>query len=173
MREIRKCLVLLLSLAVLQCAPSVRPGGGHSPSIRPGSTQAVLTLPACSDDLLAVLDSAGLQHVPDRTYGIRAPKLVVATTAPVLRDGDQVLRILAREYPSDLKDNGIGGRTTHRVLLDAEGRVTNAVLVQASDNASLDQAARTVVAAITFYPATYDDCRAPSLFEVPLVFTPR
>lgn len=165
--------VFLLVIAVAQCAPARSVESPSAPSARPFGTSAVLNLPVCAVNLVAA-DSVELERLDqDPSLDSSHRQYVLATTRPELRNSQEVRRALIREYPADLRDRGLGGSTVHRVFLDQDGRIVDAVLVESSGYSTLDAAARKVVAAMTFYPATYGDCRVAYVQDLPVVFKAR
>jgi TonB family protein len=164
--------VIVLAILVSQCAPAATIEAPGVPSVRPFSTSAVLNLPPCATDLVAA-DSAELERLQRSPSESSRQQYVLAATRPELRNSDQVRRALIREYPADLRDRGVGGSTVHRVLIDSDGRIVDAVLARGSGYSTLDDAARNVVAVMTFYPATYERCRVAYVHDLPVVFTAR
>jgi TonB family protein len=164
--------VIVLAILVSRCAPATTTEAPGGPSVRPFSTSAVLNLPPCATNLVAA-DSTELERLQQSRSESLRQRYVLAATRPELRNSDQVRRALIREYPADLRDRGLGGSTVHRVLIDPDGRIVDAVLAQGSGNSTLDDAARNVVAVMTFYPATYERCRVAYVHDLPVVFTAR
>lgn len=98
---------------------------------------------------------------------------VLASTQPQLRNRNQIGPALVRQYPAELATQGIGGTPVHRILIDENGNVRQAVLVRSSGHPALDSGARTVTLQMKFTPATYNDCRLPYVTEMPVVFEAR
>lgn len=165
--------VLLLVIIVARCAPATRTEGLAVPPPRPFSTHAVLTIPACPTNLVAADSAELVQLSQSLSRDTSHWRYVLATTRPGLRNAGEIRRALVREYPADLRDRGLGGTTVHRVLLDQDGRIADAALIGRSGYSALDAAARKIVAAMTFFPATYDGCRVAYIQNLPVVFTAR
>ena len=92
--------------------------------------------------------------------------------APALRNPDSAARSINREYPSLLREAGVGGTVGMLVRVGLDGRVSGARVDVASGHPALDAAATRAVMTLRFEPARLDG-RAVSVwapFEV--VFRP-
>jgi protein TonB len=98
------------------------------------------------------------------------PVFTPFTVAPFLRNGQQVSRTLAREYPPQLRSVGIGGRVLLWLFIDATGTVRDTVLKTSSGFDALDEAAMRVAVTMEFSPAINRDRNVPVWVEVPIDF---
>jgi TonB family protein len=81
------------------------------------------------------------------------PKFVPRDRDPALLNVDSVITALQRDYPAELRDAGIGGRTVLWMLVDANGNVTSTRVQRSSGHAALDSAAMQVGGMMRFRPA--------------------
>lgn len=91
-------------------------------------------------------------------------------TPPVLRDRDEVARILQREYPSGLRSAGVEGTVELWLYVEADGRVTDAEIRESSGNAALDEAALRVGRRMRFVPARNRDRPTAVWVRQPITF---
>jgi periplasmic protein TonB len=101
------------------------------------------------------------------------PTFTPFTVAPEVRNRAEIQRVLEREYPSTLRDAGIGGTVVMHFFIDEEGVVQNTVVDQSSGHAALDAAAERVAQAFEFTPALNRDQRVPVWISIPIVFQSR
>ena len=101
------------------------------------------------------------------------PTFTPFTLAPQLINLTEVQRALTREYPTVLRDAGIGGRVEVWFFIDAEGRVANMLLNRSSGQEALDQAALNVASIYRFSPAMNRDERVPVWVSLPITFQVR
>ncbi len=101
------------------------------------------------------------------------PVFTPFTVAPEVRNREEVGRILQREYPSSLRDAGIGGTVVMHFFIDEEGEVQNVVVQESSGHASLDAAAERVAMQFEFSPALNRDQRVPVWIQLPITFQSR
>jgi TonB family protein len=92
---------------------------------------------------------------------------------PEVLNREEVRQALAREYPSILRDAGIGGLVLVHFFIDEEGVVRNAVVAEGSGHAALDAAAERVAFAFRFSPALNRGQRVPVWVRVPIRFHTR
>lgn len=120
--------------------------------------------PAPSQRLTDILPDIGPAAVdtPPPTPTLALPKLL---NAP------DVQRALVDRYPPALRDAGLGGTVTMRVLVDTAGRVKRTQLTVSSGRAALDAAALQVIAVARFQPVQKDGRAVETWIEFPLVFT--
>ncbi|HSJ23901.1 MAG TPA: TonB family protein [Longimicrobiales bacterium] len=102
-----------------------------------------------------------------------APRFTPYTVKPELRNPDEVRAALTRNYPSLLRDAGIGGTVLLWVFIDESGVVQSSVVHTSSGHAGLDEAALVVAPQMKFTPAINRDRRVPVWIELPLLFTVR
>jgi len=108
---------------------------------------------------------------PDRTLAVE-PTFTPFTVAPEIRNRAEVQRELQREYPSTLRDEGIGGTVLMHFFIDEEGRLRNTVVAESSGHAVLDEAAERVANAFEFWPAMNRDEHVPVWIQIPITFRP-
>lgn len=85
------------------------------------------------------------------------PVYVDRDTEPRLLNGPEMLRLLARLYPSALKQAGIGGEVMLWVWVDEGGNPTKSQISQSSGRDQLDDAALAIVSSMRFSPALLRD----------------
>lgn len=78
-------------------------------------------------------------------------------TPPQLRNGEEIARVLRREYPSGLRRAGVEGRVLLWMYVDETGLVTRTEVKQSSGSPALDDAALRVADRMRFRPATNRD----------------
>jgi TonB family protein len=98
------------------------------------------------------------------------PTFTPYTVAPFLKNGPAVSRALAREYPSHLREAGIGGQVLLWLLIDETGEVVRPVLKESSRFEALDAAAMRVAMAMEFSPAINRDRNVTVWVAVPVDF---
>jgi TonB family protein len=92
---------------------------------------------------------------------------------PEVRNPQEVRAALAREYPSILRDAGIGGVVLVYFFIDEEGIVQNAHVQTSSGHAALDAAAARVAYAFRFSPALNREQPVPVWVQIPIRFETR
>lgn len=91
-------------------------------------------------------------------------------TPPVLRDREDIARILEREYPSRLRAAGVRGTVELWLYVGIDGRVTDAEIRESSGNAALDEAALRVGRQMRFVPARNRDRPTAVWVRQPVTF---
>ncbi len=110
----------------------------------------------------------------DETVDISAaPTFTPYTTAPDMTNRDEVGRALMREYPSLLRDAGIGGIVEVWFFINENGRVQDTQVNRSSGHAQLDQAALRVADIARFTPAMNRDQIVPVWVSIPITFEVR
>jgi protein TonB len=99
-----------------------------------------------------------------------APTFTPFTVAPSLQNVQEVQRALVREYPSVLRDSGVGGRVTVWFFIDEEGRVQQTQINESSGYDALDQAALNVAEVYQFSPALNRENRVQVWVSLPITF---
>lgn len=102
-----------------------------------------------------------------------APTFTPYTVRPEIKNRDEVTRALEREYPTILRDSGLGGTVLVWFFIDEEGTVVNTLVNTSSGYEALDQAALKVADVIRFTPALNRDKRVPVWISLPITFTTR
>lgn len=112
-------------------------------------------------------DSILSQGVPDH------PTFTPFTVRPGIKNRGEVENALAREYPSLLRDAGIGGTVEVWFQIDEEGSVQQTLVKASSGHAALDRAALNVADVVEFTPALNRNKRVPVWISLPITFTTR
>jgi TonB family protein len=94
---------------------------------------------------------------------------------PRLRDQARALRIIADNYPADLKADGVKGDVVVNVYVDESGKVAlrptcEPFIKRGSGNDKLDQAALSAVQKFDFEPASDSGRRVPLCVAIPITF---
>ncbi|MEG2805628.1 energy transducer TonB [Stenotrophomonas sp.] len=76
------------------------------------------------------------------------------------------------QYPIELACQGIGGTSTFKVVIAANGKPAEVALVSGSGNAQLDEQARTAVQGWDFKAATRAGQTVSTTIQVPVSFNP-
>jgi TonB family protein len=105
-----------------------------------------------------------------RAAGSAVPSFSPFTVAPVFLNPDEVVRAMTREYPTVLRDSGIGGTVRVEFSIDEEGRVLHTRIDESSGYPAFDEAALTVSDVIRFSPALNRDKRVAVRVVFPIVF---
>jgi len=107
------------------------------------------------------------------TAGPDTPVFTPFTVRPDIRNRDELLRALEREYPPLLRDAGIGGTVHVWFYIDEEGRLLRTQVNTSSGHQALDQAALKVAGIIQFTPALNRDRRVAVWISLPITFQVR
>jgi len=102
-----------------------------------------------------------------------APTFTPFTVAPALQNLTEVQRALTREYPTVLRDSGIGGTVTVWFFIDENGRVLQNRVDQSSGYQQLDDAALKVAEVMRFSPALNRENRVQVWVSLPITFQVR
>jgi periplasmic protein TonB len=100
----------------------------------------------------------------------RASNITPFTLAPAVLNTDEVVRAMRREYPSVLRNAGVGGNVRVIFSIDENGRVLDTELAESSGYELLDAAALAVADVIEFSPAMNRDQRVAVRVVFPIVF---
>jgi periplasmic protein TonB len=92
---------------------------------------------------------------------------------PELRNRAEVGRVLERNYPSTLRDAGIGGTVQLWIFINEQGQVQRTRVNQSSGYPQLDSAAEAVAREMRFSPALNRDQRVPVWIQIPVTFQVR
>jgi periplasmic protein TonB len=103
------------------------------------------------------------------------PAFTPRTVEPELRAAQrsELQRYLERNYPSALRDAGIGGRVVLWVFINEQGRVQNTRVVESSGYPAFDALAQDALRAVTFSPAMNRDERVPVWIQLPIAYQVR
>ena len=128
---------------------------------------------------LTTLDAYEPEDLPppvDRTETHQissAPTFTPMTVRPGVKNKAEVLQALEREYPSLLRDAGIGGTVLVWFFIDETGTVQRTRIHTSSGHRSLDDSALKVAGVIRFTPALNRDKRVPVWISLPITFVTR
>ncbi|UCC48844.1 MAG: energy transducer TonB, partial [Gemmatimonadota bacterium] len=98
------------------------------------------------------------------------PVFTPYTARPEFKDLEEARRVVARHYPQDLKDAGIGGTVVVWVFIDSDGNVANVKLKESSGNEALDAAGLVVAREWEFTPARNGEEVVPVWMAIPIAF---
>lgn len=101
------------------------------------------------------------------------PSFTPFTVAPQLQNRDEVARALEREYPSLLRDAGVGGKVDVWIRISEQGKVQNVQVHTSSGQPALDDAALKVAQVMQFTPAMNRDKQVPVWVSIPITFQVR
>lgn len=98
------------------------------------------------------------------------PEFTPYTVAPGLLNLDEVAQTLVREYPTALREAGIGGRVNVWFHIDRDGLVQRKLIDVSSGQEALDQAALNVAEVFRFSPALNREERVAVWISLPITF---
>ena len=101
------------------------------------------------------------------------PSFTPFTVAPQLQNRDEVGRALEREYPSLLRDAGVGGKVDVWIRISDKGTVQNVQVHTSSGQPALDDAALKVAQVMKFTAAMNRDKQVPVWVSIPITFQVR
>jgi protein TonB len=101
------------------------------------------------------------------------PSFTPFTVAPQLQNRDEVGRALEREYPSLLRDAGVGGKVDVWIRISEKGAVENVQVHTSSGQPALDDAALKVAQVMKFSAAMNRDKQVPVWVSIPITFQVR
>jgi protein TonB len=90
----------------------------------------------------------------------------------MLRNEDEVMALLRTEYPTALRESGLGGVATVWLFISAEGVVQNTKLQTPIGVPALDAAAIKIAQAMRFTPAFNRDQKVAVWVSIPISFRP-
>jgi protein TonB len=139
-----------------------------SAEIDPDLTIGLTTLDAYEpEDLPPPVDRTETHNIAS------APTFTPMTVRPGVKNRGEVLQALEREYPSLLRDAGIGGTVLVWFFIDETGVVRQTRIHTSSGHRSLDDSALKVADVIRFSPALNRDKRVPVWISLPITFVTR
>lgn len=149
-------------------------------AIRRPATPVVSETPVADDVTMTTIDFDEVPDLPlpppaadDGAAAEGQPGFTPYTVAPAITNRAEVARTLEREYPSVLRDAGIGGTVMVLFHIDETGRVVETRLAESSGHAGLDEAAETVADVMRFTPAINRDREVAVWVSFPIVFQVR
>lgn len=101
------------------------------------------------------------------------PVFVPVEVMPELLNPDEVQRALENEYPSTLRDAGIGGEVILHILIDENGAAQRVVIAGSSGYDTMDRAAARIAEVMRFSPAVNRNERVPVWIEQGIRFVAR
>lgn len=99
-----------------------------------------------------------------------APTFTPYTVRPDMKNREEVREALVREYPSLLRDAGLGGTVQVWFFIDEDGKVVRTLVHESSGYPGLDEAALKVADIVQFTPALNRDKRVPVWISLPITF---
>lgn len=76
------------------------------------------------------------------------------------------------QYPLELACMGVGGTSTFKVTIGADGKPSEVALLTGAGNPQLDELAKTAVQGWQFKAATRNGAAVPATIQVPVSFNP-
>lgn len=101
------------------------------------------------------------------------PQFTPHDVRPRIVNEQQVGRALQNEYPTLLRDNGVGGTVLMHFFIDENGDAQNWQVAESSGRTELDEAALRVAEVFEFSPALNRDVAVPVWIQVPITFSSR
>jgi len=98
------------------------------------------------------------------------PVFTPMTVRPELRNRQEVINALRREYPAILRDAGVGGRVVVWFFISEVGQVLDSRVEQSSGHTQLDEAALKVALVYRFTPALNRDQTVQVWIQLPITF---
>jgi len=121
--------------------------------------------------LIAALVLASAAGVPAvHAQDLPKPEFTPFTVAPALTNREEVREAMIREYPVDLREQGIGGRVDVWMHVTVEGRAEYLQIDVSSGNEELDAAALRIADTFEFTPAENRGTRIPVWISLPITF---
>ena len=172
--------ILVVGVAVL--VPGI--ARDHGPEVREVTTEAGARLEEVSQELDQELDrleeklqqsELKLPPPPEKLEEDPsvAPVWMNVDVYPVLRNRDEMGRLLEREYPPLLRDAGIGGTVKVWFFIDETGKVVKTQVHTSAGHAALDDAAMRVGSKLEFSPATSEGHAVPVWISLDIKFETR
>ncbi len=98
------------------------------------------------------------------------PTFTPMTVRPRLRNPEAVQAGLQEQYPSSLREQGVGGTSNVWILIDGEGAVQRVLVNESSGWDEMDRAALDVARSMEFTPAYNRDQRVPVWVALDITF---
>ncbi len=114
-----------------------------------------------------------LVRPPEVVDSARGSGFTAYEVAPILTNRARIEDALRREYPSTLRDAGIGGIVQVVFSIDAQGQILSTEVGASSGHPRLDEAALRVAGMMQFSPAMNRDVAVPVRVTFPIHFTVR
>lgn len=111
------------------------------------------------------------EEAADPQEGEFLPVFTPFSVRPSIRNLDEVLTTLSRDYPTELREAGIGGTVNVWFFIDETGKAQRVMVAESSRHRELDNAAVRVGEIIEFSPALNRDQGRPVWVSLPVEFT--
>jgi protein TonB len=119
--------------------------------------------------LFPMLLVAGLAIAPAQAAAQTVFETSDLSEMPSLKSADQTQRAIARSYPQNQQDAGIGGTVQIRFVVGSDGKVAESTVeVLATSSKLLGEAAAKAVSAIEFVPGKKDGSAVASYVVMPI-----
>ena len=174
-RAVANCVCVTAVAAACYTLPATETVTSEAPT--PGAANAPICEPAAVVIDSKLLNDRCLSETL-REYEGWWPAELRAYPVPVADPGitnlPDVNKAIENALPTGMSDNAVTGTTIFAVLIDVEGVVRNAKIVQRSGERGIDQAATRALPVARFNPMRAPSgCRAMHLVRVPLHFSSR
>ena len=103
----------------------------------------------------------------------KEPQFTPFTVAPSITNREEVIAAMESSYPTELREQGIGGTVRVYFLIDDRGSVARTILDRSSGNDVIDDAALKVASVYRFTPALNKDKKVPVWVSFPITFQVR
>jgi protein TonB len=91
---------------------------------------------------------------------------------PRLVNAGDVARAIQSNFPSLLRDAGVGGTVVLRAIVEKDGRTSSVEVIRSEHNQMFSAPAAAVVRRMRFQPGTVDGAPVRARVEIPITFTP-
>jgi protein TonB len=91
---------------------------------------------------------------------------------PRLVNAGDVARAIQSNFPSLLRDAGVGGTVVLRAIVEKDGRTSSVEVIRSENNQMFSAPAAAVVRRMRFQPGTVDGAPVRARVEIPITFTP-
>jgi TonB family protein len=106
---------------------------------------------------------------PDLSAG---PRFTPYDVPPELQNATRIRAAMGRKYPTNLRNNWVGGTAEVSLYVCDQGTVRAAILKKSSGHPALDEAALEVVQSMAFEPAKYKGNSVGVWVTYPITFKP-
>ena len=129
-------------------------------------------LPAVPLPVVPFRQGDGAPPLPANASVMERPQFVPHTTLPILADPQSIERTLEAEYPTALRDAGIGGTVVAYLFVNTDGRVSKIFMKTSSGHWELDRVAFRVAELAPFLPGTNEGTPVGMWIEIQVPFKP-
>lgn len=148
------CAVLAVTVMVLACQADTPLAPDMASESSPEAEATVTTEE----------EQVSQREVPDE------PHFTPFTVAPEILNRGEVMEALQDQYPTELREAGIGGTAIVHLFIDDGGTVRNVLVANSSGHQGLDEAALRVATTFEFAPAQNRAEAVPVWIQIPLTF---